>query len=196
MKTLFDFKSWLVFFAVVSLAACKNNAETPNKPAMVNANDSLAQKSPNVAEDVDKKADVLFINKAADINLEEIQLGLLAQKKGKSQQVKALGKMMEAAHTKTLTELTDLAKTKMVTIPTELSFDARAKYDQLNLLSDQAFDKTYAELMVKGHRDAIALFEHTVSQTKDEEIRDWANKILPDLRKHLEHAEACQKSIQ
>lgn len=196
MKPFFDFKSVLVLFAVIVLSACKNNAETPNEPAMVNANDSLAQKSPNVAEDVDKKADVLFINKAADINLEEIQLGLLAQKKGKSQQVKALGKMMEAAHTKTLTELTDLAKTKMVTIPTELSFDARAKYDQLNLLSDQAFDKTYAELMVKGHRDAIALFEHTVSQTKDEEIRDWANKILPDLRKHLEHAEACQKSIQ
>lgn len=107
---------------------------------MVNANDSLNQKLPNVAEDVDKKADVLFINKAADINLEEIQLGLLAQKR-KSEQVKQLGKNDVAEHTKTLTELTELAKTKMVTIPTELSFDARAKYDQLNLLSDKAFDK-------------------------------------------------------
>lgn len=30
--------------------------------------------------------------------------------------------------------------------------------------------------MVKGHRDAIALFENTASQTKDEEVRNWPTK--------------------
>src|SRR4051812_40051596 len=51
-------------------------------------------------DDADKEKDAKFLVKAAEINLEEIQLGQLAQEKATLTDVKELGKMMEQSHKK------------------------------------------------------------------------------------------------
>ena len=51
-----------------------------------------------------KEEDAKFLVSAAEINLEEIQLGILAQQKSKLKSVTALGKMMEDGHNNLMTE--------------------------------------------------------------------------------------------
>lgn len=140
-----------------------------------------------------KQADAAFLMKAAEINLEEIKLGQLAQQKGTMPHVKELGKMMVDEHTKAMKELTALAKTKMITIPMEPAATAMDAYNNMKAKPGKEFDKAYSDMMVMGHKDAIALFEKNSTDAKDADVKGWALKMLPALRTHLDHSMMCQK---
>ena len=137
--------------------------------------------------------DAQFLVNAAEINLEEIQLGQLAQQLGRTSQVKELGKMMVDAHTKSLSDLTALAKSKMITIPTSSTNDAKDAYKKLNDKSGNDFDKAYADMMVSEHKDAISTFEKASTDSNDQDIKNWATSSLSGLRAHLDHSIDCQK---
>jgi len=139
------------------------------------------------------ETDAQFLVNAAEINMEEINLGKLAQENGKMNHVKELGKMMEDAHSKSTYELTNLAKTKNITIPKSPTDKAMKAYKTLSNKSGINFDKSYSEMMVNGHKDAIAIFEKASTDCTDPEIKAWAFSTLPALRKHLDHAMLCQK---
>jgi len=62
-------------------------------------------------------------------------------------------------------------------------------YKTLSAKTGKEFDKAYSSMMVKGHQEAIALFETTVMDTKDADVKTMANKTLPGLKTHLKHAE-------
>ena len=73
--------------------------------------------------------DTQFLAKVAEINLEEIRLGQLAQQKSTVTSVKDLGSMMENEHNKAQIDLTTLAMKKSITIPTALDSNAQADYN-------------------------------------------------------------------
>lgn len=140
-----------------------------------------------------QEKDAQFLVNAAEINLEEIQLGQLAQQKGGTMHVKELGKMMEDAHTKSLNDLRALATSKMITIPTSPTENAQEAYKKLNEKSGNDFDKAYADMMVSEHKDAIAAFEKASTDGNDSDIKNWATVSLPNLRTHLDQSIDCQE---
>lgn len=164
-----------------------------NKHHPKNTNDVSDLRSNSKFADDDQDKDAKFLVSAAEINLEEIQLGKLARQNGSSAEVKELGKMMEDAHTKSLKDLTALAKRKDITIPTASSEKANDAYNKLKEKSGKDFDKAYTNMMVEGHKDAIKLFEKASNDANDNDIKNWAAETLPELRKHLEHSTDCQK---
>ena len=125
---------------------------------------------------------------AAEINMEEIQLGQLSQSKSKNAEIIALGKMMEDAHTKAMNDLKSLAGKKQVTIPTTLTEDGQDAYKKMSDKSGKDFDKEYCDMMVKGHKKAIDKFEKAAEDSQDADIKVWAASMLPNLRTHLDHA--------
>ena len=78
------------------------------------------EESKKIAENRNKEAletraeekDAQFLVEVAEINLEEIQLGQLAQSKSTKKEVKDLAKMMEDGHSKSLDQLKELATKK------------------------------------------------------------------------------------
>lgn len=140
--------------------------------------------------------DTTFIMKAAEINMEEIKLGKLAQQKGTSAHVKDLGKMMVAEHTQAMKGLTPLAKTKSLILPAKESSKIMDAYKSLSSKKGKEFDKAYSDMMVDGHKDAISLFEKTNNNTKDAEIKAMTTAMLPKLKTHLAHAEMCKKECE
>lgn len=142
---------------------------------------------------VENNEDAKFLMEAAEMQVEEISLGKLAQEKGNSQHVKALGKMMVEDHSKSLTELTALSQAKSVAIPTTNTEDSQENYKKLADKSGNDFGKAYSKMMVEHHKDAISLFEKAATDSEDQEIRTWAANKLPSLKKHLEHAEKCKE---
>ena len=143
----------------------------------------------------EKEEDAQFLVNAAEINLEEIQLGKLAQQKGTTVHVKELGKMMEDAHSKSQRDLIALAESKQISIPSSATNDAKDVYMKLKKKSGDDFDEAYADKMVNGHQDAIAAFENASTECNDKEIKNWAIATLPDLRKHLNHSLESQKKF-
>ena len=177
------FKTMLVALTLFG-TSCSNNQKAEVE--------SIADEHGEVQVDSNTSKDAQFLAKAAEINLEEIQLGKMAQQSSTRTDVKELGEMMEKEHTDCLKGLTILANKKSVIIPTTLSNSAQDACKILNGKSGADFDVAYCEMMVNGHRDAIAMFEKVSTQSTDADVKGWAGAILPDLHKHLEHAIKCQ----
>ena len=180
----------LAFIVSMIIVASCNNTSTPDD-------------SKEVAEDKNKamfntkkqEKDAQFLVNAAEINLAEIQLGKLAQQNGKSTQVKELGKMMVVAHSQLLNELTALAKSKMITVPTTLTEDAQETYQSLNKKSGNDFDKAYTDKIVSEHNDAVDVFEKASTDCNDTDIKKWASTTLTSLRTHQMHSIDCQQAL-
>lgn len=175
---------------ILFFTSCSNNKKVED------TKDIAEEHNEDKFEDKDKENDAQFLVNAAEINLEEIQLGKLAQQNGQTTYVKELGKMMEEAHTKSLNDLIVLAKSKSITIPNAATNDAKNAYDKMNEKKGKDFDKAYADMMVDGHKDAIETFEKASNDSKDVDIKNWASASLPALRTHLDHSIDCQKKFE
>jgi putative membrane protein len=137
--------------------------------------------------------DAQFLVNAAEVNLKEIKLGVLAQKMGSIKIVKNLGKMMEDAHTLKMAELTDLAQTKQMTIPVVATASAEEAYNSLLTKKGKDFDVAFCDMMVAGHKDAVSLYETASTSSKDMDIKNWATSTLPNIRMHLDSSLNCQR---
>src|SRR6188474_745962 len=129
-------------------------------------------------------ADKEFITHAAADGHKEIALAQLAEQKGVSPSVKALAQRIRQDHMQADRELKSLAQSKSVALSTPS--DHKAEIAKLE--KDANFDQTYASLMVADHKKAIALFERA-SNSKDADVKGFADKTLPALREHLKLAQ-------
>ena len=143
-----------------------------------------------------RKDDSTFVFKAGGINMEEIQMGQLAQDQATSDVVKNLADMLKADHSQLNQKLKEIAANKSIPLPSDLSDDAQDKYNDLKELSGIDFDKKYADMMVDGHKNAIDLFEKDSAKSEDADIREYANRALPILRKHLAEAKNCKDAVK
>src|SRR5213075_1929524 len=91
--------------------------------------------------------DVSFIQKAGGGGQQEVENGKLAEKQGKSADVKRIGARMVADHTKANKELTDLANRKGV------KFDTRGVRAQN--IGSADFDRQYLKLLETDHKNDV-----------------------------------------
>jgi putative membrane protein len=187
-KTVF-IQAILIIAIIISISSCENNNSKDTKDVAEDHNDAKFDKN-------DNEKDVQFLVNAAEINMEEISLGQLAQHKGSTNHVKELGKMMEESHTKSMAELTALAQTKSISLPTSQTDNVKEAYKNLNEKSGNDFGKEYSSMMVNGHKKAIELFEKASTECTDPEIKAWAAATLPILRTHLDQAMICKKQCE
>lgn len=176
----------LIITTIIGTSSCTNNKPENTKDVAEEHNDAKFDNNKN-------EKDAQFLVNIAEINREEISLGQLAQQSGRITHIKELGKMMEDAHTKSLADVTALAKSKNISLPDALTDNGKAAYKKLNDKSGNDFDKAYADMMVSEHKDAISLFEKASTESTDLEIRAWATASLPALRTHLDHSMMSQK---
>jgi putative membrane protein len=148
---------------------------------------------PDSVNSANNANDAKFLAKAAQINMEEIKLGELAQQNSSMRDIKQLGEMMQTDHQKAQDQLTALAAKKSIPLPTSLDDNAEADYKKLAAISGTGFDKEYCDMMVNGHKDALAMFRKESTEAADSAIRQWASSLIPSLQNHLDHATDCQK---
>jgi putative membrane protein len=156
--------------------------------------DQLNSSPPGEARLESRKADkdVQFLIKAAEINLQEIELGRLASENAVSKNTKDLGKMIELDQRELKTVLKNLATKKDIAIPEYLSENSKDTYYKLHTKDGADFDKEYCNAMVENHKNAIVLFEKAGMQAEDEDIRSWALATLPVLKNYFDQGMICQ----
>ena len=174
----------LIFSGILS--SC-NNATKPEDTKKV------AEEHNNAKFNVPaNEKDAQFLVNAAEINSEEINLGKLAQEKSHSKEVKALGTALESEHVKMNMTLSLLAAKKQISIPTTVTNKTIADSTTLGAKSGMAFDKAYCDMMVAGHKSAVATFEKASAECSDVDIKNFAANSLTMLRMHLDKAIVCQ----
>src|SRR5262245_21126463 len=120
-----------------------------------------------------------FLKKADQDGKAEVELGQLAQTKASSPQVKTYAQMLVTDHTQAGEQVAAMAKTKSVSLGTDMSAGEKSKA-KLDKLSGAAFDHAYLTQMVSDHQQAIKDFEQA-SKSSDPDVKAFAEKTLPTL---------------
>ena len=140
-------------------------------------------------------SDDAFVKKAIQGGLAEVKLGELAQQRAQSPEVKEFAQHLVSEHQQANTELQQLAQTKGMKVDTEVSGKHKQAMSRLEKVSGQEFDKKFMDTVVKEHKDDIKDFKKQAEKGKDAEIKEWAQKTLPALEKHLEMAQQVQQKV-
>ena len=136
-----------------------------------------------------------FIEKAAAGGMLEVEAGKMAESKAQNADVKAFGSMLATDHAAANEELKALAQKKGVTLPTALPKKEQKKVDKMAKAKD--FDKTFIhEQGVEDHKHDVKDFEKASKDAKDPDVKAFAAKTLPTLKKHLEKAEELEKAMK
>jgi putative membrane protein len=135
-----------------------------------------------------KQGERKFIETAAQHNLAEVQIGKIAESKAASPEAKKFGQQMAQDHGQALQEITQLAKAKAISIPSEPDRSHQREAKNLEKLSGPEFDRKYMASMVKDHEKDVKEFRKMARDAKDPDVRALAEKTLPVLEGHLKMA--------
>jgi putative membrane protein len=185
----------LLFAVCLFTWACNNetkdSVEKADSTNQANLDSGNAQK-PVVTDEATSS----FLVEAANGGMAEVEMGKLAQQKGKAESVKNFGAMMVRDHSAAGDKVKNYASQRNVTLPAMMGDDMQKKMDDLNKKSGADFDKSYINGMVKDHETDIDMFEKAGDKVNDTEIKSFISGILPTLRMHLDSAKAIQKRLK
>src|SRR4051812_33109737 len=132
-----------------------------------------------------------FVNKVAISDMFEIQSSQLALSKQADEDTKPFAQKMVQDHQKTSSELKALVEASMVklTLPATLDSEHQKMLNDLQAKDGKEFDRTYDQIQLKAHQDAVVLFEAYSKNGDNPELKNWATATLPHLKEHLSMAE-------
>lgn len=138
------------------------------------------------------KGDQTILIGMAQANMAEVAAGKMALEKSSNADVKKFAQTMVDDHSKALDSVTEVAKTKEVTLPTEPDAAHKAMAARLQKMSGDAFDKAYMkEAGVSDHSKVHAKLMKDEKAAKDADVKALAAKMLPTVAAHLETAKAA-----
>lgn len=126
----------------------------------------------------------------------EVEAGKLAAQKGASEDVKKFGQRMADDHQKANDELMKIAGEKGIKIDKKLARKDQSNLDKLKKESGAAFDRQYADIMVKDHETDVKEFSKEADKGKDQELKGFASKTVPILQEHLNMAKEMQGKVK
>jgi putative membrane protein len=190
------------FFLCIAFSSCNNNngqRDVDPKTDRGNNTSHNVRDAKSMAKDFNEKKSIdskesKFLINAADMSLKEIDMAKIAQKNAASADVKNMSRTIESENMKYLDELKKLAQAKSITIPLAASDAANRKTKELEKLEGNNFDEKYCAAMVDDHKESVKNYKDAVENVEDVDIKNYATRMLPLLRDHLDHAMTCQQS--
>ena len=138
--------------------------------------------------------DAMFVRKAVEGGLAEVEFGQVAAQKGGSDDVKAFGQKMVEDHTALNKDMENVADSMGVMLPKHINKDDHAELDKLNGLSGDAFDTEYLTMMVKDHHHDLRDLRVEAEGTQDPTLRDAVVKSAKVIHGHLVMVDQLAKS--
>jgi len=136
------------------------------------------------------KMDQTFIMKASGADIYEVEISKIAAEKASDPAVKEFAQMMVADHTKANDELKQFADSHNAKVAPGVPKDKQAVIANMSKLEGVRFDKAYHDQVgIKDHKTDIALFDKQVKGGGNADLKAWADKTLPTLKTHLQHAQ-------
>jgi putative membrane protein len=124
-----------------------------------------------------------FVTKAAQGGLTEVAVSKAAAATSQDEKVRQFADQMVRDHSKANDELTSLAKSKGLQVPTSLDAEHQAIVQKLSNKKGADFDAAYAKQMQEDHAKTVALFQ-SATKSSDPDLAAFAKKTLPTLTQH------------
>lgn len=187
-----------------SQGTAKTGTDPMTTPANVRSTPSGATSSGSSASaDEPKMTDARLAALLHHVNQEEINAGKLAQKQGKSEEIKTFGQKLVTDHTKADKDLTAAAKkagvpvseSALATKDKEESKVDMNKMDQLKQMSGTEFDRTFAQVMSHDHDHVITMLRDHQSDIKSPELKQLVSSLMPVLQSHKDMADQALQQL-
>ncbi len=131
-----------------------------------------------------------FVKKAGLTNLFEIEAGQIAQQKSDNSKVQNYAEMIISDHQNAQEQLKAAAKgVDGVSAPSSLDRKHSKLIKQLQSASGAKFLRTFKSQQVNGHKEGVKLFQDYAQAAQNPKLKQFAQKTIPVLQKHLQHAE-------
>jgi putative membrane protein len=137
--------------------------------------------------------DRMFVGKAMQGSMAEVQLAQLTLQKSDNTQVKQFAQQMIDDHTRLNDQMKPVAQQLGVSVPTEVSKKDRKVMASLQGLSGTAYDQAYIKDMVKDHKQDLSEFQAEASSGQDQTVKDAANQGSKVIAQHLQMAQQLAK---
>jgi putative membrane protein len=168
------------------LSVPASQTQQPNRsPQTPTSLPSMQDSSANPSYTAQEMKDKMFLRKATEGGLAEVQLGKLAAEKASSQDVKDFGQKMVDDHTKLNNDMAPIADSMGVMMPKKMAKGDQAEYDKLNGMSGDDFDKEYVAYMVKDHHEDLHEFRVEAVGTSDPTLKEAVDKGAVVIRSHM-----------
>ncbi|MDQ2832643.1 MAG: DUF4142 domain-containing protein [Acidobacteriota bacterium] len=136
-----------------------------------------------------KGMDKMFVRKALEGGMAEVQLGQLALQKSSNDEVKQFAQKMVDDHTKMGDDLKPIAQQMNVKVPDGPSAKDKATMAKLQALNGDAFDKAYVKDMVKDHKADQREFKEESTRTTNPDLKQASTHGLEVVTEHLQMIE-------
>ena len=185
-----------VILAIGCNTATNTATNTPSNRAVVTNTNANANTTASIPNSNANASGDNFLTEAASGGMAEVELGKMASTKAQNAEVKKFAEMMVADHTKANDELKALATKKNVTLPTAPLAKHQSAIAKLQGMSGAEFDKAYVDDMLEDHEKDVAEFEKQSQNNPDADVKAFASKTLPTLKKHLESIKAIHGKMK
>jgi putative membrane protein len=136
--------------------------------------------------------DESFYKSAAEAGMGEVDLGNLAAQKSSNPKVKDFAAMMVKDHSAANEKLRALASSKDISLATGAGAANTVTKGKLEVLTGDAFDKSYIKGQVKAHVDTVSLLHKEIASGQDADAKAFAHSVLPTVQSHLKAARAIE----
>jgi putative membrane protein len=138
--------------------------------------------------------DKMFVRKAMQGGMAQVQLGQLTLQKTDNDQVKQFAQRMIDDHTRMNDQMKPVAQQLGVDVPAQISKKDRATMAKLQALSGAAYDQAYIKDMVKDHKQDLSDFQMEASSGQDQTVKDAASQGSKVIAQHLQLAQQMAKN--
>jgi putative membrane protein len=176
---------------VVAGAGCNREMKQArnDQPATGSADRDMDRNAADRVSNPISSADRDFMHKAAVGGITEVQLGQIAQQKGRSEAVKDFGRKLVDDHTAANNKLKGIAADLNVSLPTDLDSEHQKVVDKYSRMAAGAkFDREFMKDAAEDHQKDIKEFETESGSGGNDRVKSFAADTLPTLREHLQMA--------
>ncbi len=188
----------LAFFALTSagllFTSCSESKTEEGTPEEV-----TNEVAKDVNEDMmagQKERDAKHMVDLAGIAMCEVSLSESATKHVVTAKAKAFAQMMIKDHTQMNKDLMALATNEQVTLPSDISDDAKKDIADMAEKKGKDYDEAYIDHAISKHKDAIDHAEKLAENGYNDQIKSFFSGVLPNLKHHLAMAEEAKEAMK
>ena len=164
-------------------------SQAPGQNPTMDQQQINGMQGPNQTSPMDR----MFVSKAMQGSIAEVQLAQLTLQKSSNDQVKQFAQRMIDDHTKLNEQMKPVAQQLGVKAPDQISKGDRKTIAKLQGLSGSAYDQAYIRDMVKDHKQDLSQFQTEASSGQDQTVKDAANQGSKVIVQHLQMAQQLAK---
>jgi putative membrane protein len=131
-----------------------------------------------------------FLRMAARNGMYEVDQAQVALKMASNNEIRDFANHMIEDHGKANSEVKELAGMMKLTLPDSMTKNQEKVLERLREANDRDrdFDRKYISQAVMDHKAAVKAFEKQAKMGTDADVRAFADRTLPKLKKHLDMA--------